>query len=149
MKKGPHPVLYDRTNTERLSAVEFGTLRPDTSSQEIVVWLWNKKDFADAPTATDEAWETDAGLGAEGDAAAMWQMERLTSRTLGVYDGKVKRDESKHTAFYVELIYPSKLGMNYSLTTPTTILPPEEAPTQVMEPESSLLQPASRPTPRS
>lgn len=46
-------VLYDRTNTERLSALEFGTLRPDASSQEIIVWLWNKKDFPDAPTGTD------------------------------------------------------------------------------------------------
>jgi len=53
MKKGPHPVLYDRTNTERLSALDFGILRPGVSSQEIVVWLWNKKDFSDAPAATD------------------------------------------------------------------------------------------------
>ena len=110
-------------------------------------WETATDDFAESAA---DAWETDTAPGAEGDAAAMWQMERLTSRTPGAYDGKVKRDESKHTAFYVELIYPSKLGMNYSLTTPTTILPPEEAPTQVMEPKSSLLEPASRPTaPRS
>ncbi len=53
MKKGPHLVLYDRTNIERLSAIEFGTIQPDSSSQEIIVWLWNKKNFTDAPTATD------------------------------------------------------------------------------------------------
>ena len=45
--------MYDRTNTERMSALEFGTLRPDVVSQEIEVWVWNKKNFDDAPTAVD------------------------------------------------------------------------------------------------
>ena len=53
MKKGPHLVLYERTDTERISSIEFGGLQPDNSSQTIDVWLWNKKNFSDAPTATD------------------------------------------------------------------------------------------------
>jgi hypothetical protein len=53
MRKGPHLVLYDRSNEERLSALEFGAFKPGTSSQEIIVWLWNKKDFSNAPKATD------------------------------------------------------------------------------------------------
>jgi hypothetical protein len=53
MKKGPYMVMYDRTNTERLSALEFGTIRPGAMSREIEVWIWNKKNFDDAPTATD------------------------------------------------------------------------------------------------
>ena len=53
MKKGPYIVTYDRTNTERLSALEFGTIRPGVLSREIEVWVWNKKDFDDAPTAVD------------------------------------------------------------------------------------------------
>lgn len=51
MRKGPHPVLYNRTDTERLSSVEFGIIRPGLSSQEIDVWLWNKRNFSDAPVA--------------------------------------------------------------------------------------------------
>ena len=53
MKKGPYMVMYDRTNTERMSALEFGTIRPGEMSREIEVWIWNKKNFDDAPTATD------------------------------------------------------------------------------------------------
>ena len=53
MKKGPYPVLYDRTNTERITEIEFGGIRPGYPSQEVVVWLWNKRNFSDAPTMTD------------------------------------------------------------------------------------------------
>ncbi|MCX6646211.1 MAG: hypothetical protein NTY09_07630 [bacterium] len=53
MKKGPYMVMYDRTNTERLSALEFGMIRPGETSREIEIWLWNKKYFDDAPMATD------------------------------------------------------------------------------------------------
>ncbi len=53
MKKGPYMVLYDMTGTERLSGIDFGTIRPGSPSQEVIVWLWNKKGFNDAPTATD------------------------------------------------------------------------------------------------
>jgi len=105
-------------------------------------WEEDLDDFAQYP---DDAWGPAAtpGAGAGQEQAFVWQMERLSARAPGVYEGKVKRDARKYTAFYVELTYPSKLGMNYSLTTPTTILPPEEAPTQVMEAENSLLGRAS------
>jgi len=53
MKKGPYMVLYDMSGTERLSGIDFGTIRPGSSSQEVIVWLWNKKGFSDAPTAAD------------------------------------------------------------------------------------------------
>ena len=53
MKKGPHLVLYDSSNSKRLMSLDFGTIRPGTSSWETVVWLWNKKEFSDAPVATD------------------------------------------------------------------------------------------------
>ncbi len=53
MKKGPHLVLYDRTNSERLTGLDFGTLKPDETGWEFIVWLWNKKDFSDTPTAVD------------------------------------------------------------------------------------------------
>jgi len=53
MKKGPHLVVYDSTGEERLSAIEFGIVKPGTSSQEIAVWVWNKIHFSDAPRATD------------------------------------------------------------------------------------------------
>jgi hypothetical protein len=53
MKKGPCLVVYDHTNTERVSALDFGTMAAGSSSQEFVVWVWNKKDFDDAPKATD------------------------------------------------------------------------------------------------
>ncbi len=53
MKKGPHLVVYDRLNDERISSLDFGTIRTGSSTQELEVWLWNKKDFTDAPSATD------------------------------------------------------------------------------------------------
>jgi hypothetical protein len=53
MKKGPYMVMYDRLDTERLSAIEFGVIRPGVVSQEVEVWIWNKKNFDDAPIATD------------------------------------------------------------------------------------------------
>ena len=53
MKKGPHLLLYESSNSERLMSLDFGTIQPGSSSWETVVWLWNKKDFSDAPTATD------------------------------------------------------------------------------------------------
>ncbi len=53
MKKGPHLILYDFTDTERMSEIDFGAIVPGTPSQEIAVWLWNKRNFSDAPDATD------------------------------------------------------------------------------------------------
>jgi hypothetical protein len=53
MKKGPHLIMYDSGNDERICSLDFGGVRPGVSSPEVAVWLWNKKDFDDAPTATD------------------------------------------------------------------------------------------------
>ena len=53
MKKGPCLVIYDQENARRVPAVDFGTVPSGSVGQEIVVWLWNKKEFSDAPTATD------------------------------------------------------------------------------------------------
>jgi len=53
MKKGPHLVQYESSNVERLMSLDFGTIQPGSSSWETIVWLWNKKEFSDAPTATD------------------------------------------------------------------------------------------------
>jgi hypothetical protein len=53
MRKGPYLLLYNQTNTERISSLDFGTVIPDSSSQDIIVWLWNMKDFSSAPKATD------------------------------------------------------------------------------------------------
>ncbi len=62
-----------------------------------------------------------------------WQVEVLNYKTEGFYSGKVLLSEKKYTAFYVELVYPSILGVNFSLTTPTTVLTAPEIPTQVEE----------------
>lgn len=71
-------------------------------------------------------------FGFEGEPAAKnWQMEKLPFRSEGVYKGKVMLSDEAYTAFYVELVYPSILGINYSLTTPTTILNAQQKPSQV------------------
>ena len=46
-------MVYDHTNTERLSAIDFGSIVPGSLGQEVVVWLWNKMNFRDAPSAID------------------------------------------------------------------------------------------------
>ena len=53
MKKGPHLIVYDETNEERLSGLDFGAMKSNSVAPEIRVWLWNKKDFSNAPTAVD------------------------------------------------------------------------------------------------
>jgi len=49
-------------------------------------------------------------------------MERLNSAVDGSYQGQVSFNEARFAAFYVELVFPSMLGTNFSLTTPATIL---------------------------
>jgi hypothetical protein len=53
MRKGPYLVIYDQTNEERMSGLDFGTILAGNAGQDVVVWLWNKRDFRDTPTATD------------------------------------------------------------------------------------------------
>ncbi|HDS29911.1 MAG TPA: hypothetical protein ENN67_02580 [Firmicutes bacterium] len=53
MKKGPHLLLYDESDEERICSIDFGMIRPGTPGWEIPVLLWNKKGFSDAPSATD------------------------------------------------------------------------------------------------
>ena len=99
MKKGPHPVLYDRTDTERLSSIEFGIIRPGLSSQEISVWLWNKKNFDDAPVA--EGVRITA-VAANDYADEIVDNRYISIRSCGVLDpdgaGIVDDDEDEYTA---------------------------------------------------
>jgi hypothetical protein len=53
-------------------------------------------------------------------------MERLNSAMDGSYQGQVSFNDSRFAAFYVELVFPSMLGTNFSLTTPATILAAQE-----------------------
>jgi hypothetical protein len=53
MKKGPYILIYDKTNTERLSSIDFGSISLGERCQDVCVWLWNKKDFKDAPRAVE------------------------------------------------------------------------------------------------
>lgn len=62
-----------------MSALEFGAFKPGASSQEIIVWLWNKKDFGDAPMATD--------VRVSALAANVWAEEIISGKHL-----KVKSD---------------------------------------------------------
>ena len=55
-----------------------------------------------------------------------WSMTELKPYDESVYSGKVTAGREKYTAFFIELVYPSKLGINFSLTTPVTILAPEK-----------------------
>jgi serine/threonine protein kinase/PhoPQ-activated pathogenicity-related protein len=55
-----------------------------------------------------------------------WHMERLNSAMDGSYQGQVSFNDSRFAAFYVELVFPSMLGTNFSLTTPATILAAQE-----------------------
>ena len=71
------------------------------------------------------------------DSEKAWQADPLHDYPPGVFEGKVILGEDKYTAFYIELVYPSILGTNFSLTTPTTIHETQQKPTQVTAPEVS------------
>jgi hypothetical protein len=53
MKKGPCIIIYNQSNTERITSIDFGPVMEDESSQEREIWIWNKKNFSDAPAAVD------------------------------------------------------------------------------------------------
>lgn len=92
MRKGPHLILYNRTNTERITALDFGTLRPNVTSREIEVWVWNKKDFDDAPTATDVRVGVLAANGIAGDIVAGRYIE-VRSQGIQNPDGRILDDD--------------------------------------------------------
>lgn len=45
--------MYDESDNARIVSINFGAVEDGTTSAEIVAWVWNKKNFSDAPTATD------------------------------------------------------------------------------------------------
>ena len=123
-----------------------GAFQVVTEDQPVEVRLWlaksDSRDFSfmaeDAgeavadETAEFDGFETDAEeVEAEEQA---WHVETLNYTGEGIYDGNVLLGEKKYIAFYVELIYPSILGVNYSLTTPAHVLTAPETHTQITEP---------------
>lgn len=64
----------------------------------------------------------------------VWSTSRLTALGReGNYNGKVRQGALKFTAFFIEVVYPSVLGFNFSLTTPTNILTAQEEPSKILE----------------
>lgn len=83
MQKGPYLVTYDRANDRRITSIDFGAIIPGTTAPEITVWIWNKKDFRDAPTATDVRVSASA---ANQSAVTIIQNKWLQVRVDGVMD---------------------------------------------------------------
>ncbi|NIA15267.1 MAG: protein kinase [Nitrospiraceae bacterium] len=121
-----------------------GAFRIVAEDQPVEVRLWlaksDSRDFSfvaegDEQTVADETAELTDFDGFEVDAENQaWHVETLNYTSEGVYEGKVLLDETKYTAFYIELIYPSILGVNYSLTTSAHVLTAPETHTQITEP---------------
>ena len=116
-----------------------GAFRVVTEDNPVEVRLWlTKSDARDFSYPEQEAyWEAESSEAGEEAVRKTWQMEKINAKTEGVYEGKVLLGDKKYTAFYIELVYPSILGINYSLTTPATILTAQETPTQVTVPAST------------
>ena len=53
---------------------------------------------------------------------------------MGAYQGRVILEEQLLTVFYIEMVYPSMLGLNFSLTTPTQLLASPEKPKTLTQP---------------
>lgn len=51
----------------------------------------------------------------------VWASQVIPAKKRGVYKGRVLAPDTGHLAFYFELVYPSGLGFDYSLTTTMTI----------------------------
>jgi serine/threonine protein kinase/PhoPQ-activated pathogenicity-related protein len=68
-----------------------------------------------------------------------WKMETLKPNAEGLYEGRVPEGKETYTAFYFELVFPSKL-VNFGLTTPITVLSPKERPTQFASSHSRVTQ---------
>ncbi|MCP4642788.1 MAG: protein kinase [bacterium] len=54
-----------------------------------------------------------------------WFVEKLKPNLDGEYKGKINAGKGKYCAFYIELVYPSKLNVNYRLTSAVTVLEPD------------------------
>lgn len=80
-----------------------GSFRVEPVDRPLEVKLWK----AHAPTK-------DFRLVTVGE---VWSSEPLSADADGVYRGKVSAPFGGYDAFFVELVYPSSLGFNYSLTT--------------------------------
>lgn len=76
MRKGPHLVLYDRTCSRRIAGLDFGVALAGGTGRECACWLWNKKDFDDAPTAT--------GIRISALAGSRWADDIIEGKWLGV-----------------------------------------------------------------
>jgi len=50
-----------------------------------------------------------------------WSSGVVAAAKPGVYRGRVMKPETGNLAFYFELVYPSGLGFNYSLSTIMTV----------------------------
>ncbi len=94
---------------------------------EVRLWLAHSKarDFSYREAETEFTGEEPEPL--------TWRMERLTYNAEGYYEGTILSEETGYTAFYIELVYPSKLDINFGLTTPTTIIETQPRPSQVLE----------------
>jgi len=85
------------------------------------------------PPVEVRLWLAESGTRDFESAAAngRWFMEKLKGDEKGVYQGKISQVKDKYRAFYIELVYPSKLGVNFSLTTPVNIVTPIEGPNRL------------------
>ena len=113
---------------------------------EARLWLARSESRDFSYRSDDESWPSDTPERADQTGEDAWQMEKLNYKTEGVYEGKVVQGGEKYTAFYIELIYPSKLGINFNLTTPTTVLVAQEKPSQVTKSDSATLGSKSTPS---
>ena len=97
MQKGPYLVIYDLTNTERITSLDFGVLTAGIASQDIVVWLWNRKDFTDAPAAVDVRVTV---TGANSCSQEVIDSKYLSVRSSGILDpGDIGIIDDAETAF--------------------------------------------------
>ncbi|MFH1677143.1 MAG: hypothetical protein ABIC40_08975 [bacterium] len=107
MRKGPYPVAYDRTDDFRMTSLEFGNLNPGETSPEIILHLWNKKDFSDAPDAIGIRISALAGNACAGEIV---EEKFLQVKSDGVVDpdgkGIIDDAESEFSAIGGSLIDP-------------------------------------------
>jgi hypothetical protein len=83
MRRGPHLVIYDHSNTERLTSIDFGPMIFGENGIEKEVWVWNKKNFDDAPEAQDVRVSVVGGNTSGGQAV---EMGYLKVRSSGIID---------------------------------------------------------------
>ncbi|MBN2311071.1 MAG: protein kinase [Candidatus Hydrogenedentes bacterium] len=109
-----HKLLVDKPMPKfTWEILDDGTFRVATEDEPAEVRLW----LAESE-GRDFQFET---------IGTSWYMERLKSKSHdGVYEGQIAQGKGRYRAFYIELVYPSKLGVNFSLTTRVMVLDPQE-----------------------